>query len=155
MTSLPTTTDDRLDRIERKLDELVEQIGQPQQRWLSIKSAASYADLSQESIRKLLSAEKLVSHRVVRGKVLIDRTELDILIGTSTATVRVGRGLAKGTRDAREGRAEMARGNGTKALNKKNAEPSFGARLRDNSLTKEPIDGQLQCTQSPVLGQHP
>ncbi|MCH8923072.1 MAG: helix-turn-helix domain-containing protein [Planctomycetes bacterium] len=79
----------------QRLDELAVAIAAPPlptQRWLSVASAAEYADLSQESVRRLLAAGKLVARRPLKGKILIDRIEFDALIAGSTATPRTGRG---------------------------------------------------------------
>lgn len=66
-------------------------VGAPQ-RYLTIKSAARYADLSEESVRRMISAGKLTAYRPVRGRVLIDRHELDSAIRSSTKAPRSGRG---------------------------------------------------------------
>ena len=61
-------------------------------RFLSITSAAQWTDLSQESIRRLLASGKLQAHRPVRGKVLVDRVELESLVLSATSAPRKGRG---------------------------------------------------------------
>jgi excisionase family DNA binding protein len=61
-------------------------------RFLNVAGAAAHVGLSVRSIRNLLSAGKLVGYRPVRGRVLIDRMELEALVSSSTATPRVGRG---------------------------------------------------------------
>ena len=61
-------------------------------RWLSVASAAEYSDLSTESVRRLIASGKLAAHRPVRGKILIDRLQLDSLIAASTGRLRRGRG---------------------------------------------------------------
>lgn len=71
-----------------------EQLPLQAKKFLSIKSAAEYADLSQETIRKLLAMGKLTALRPVRGKILINRTELENLISSSTSTPRNSRGAA-------------------------------------------------------------
>src|SRR5262245_29210652 len=82
-----------LDRLERKLDELAERLAAPPQRWLTVARAALYADLSEESIRRLIASGKLTAHRPVKGRVLIDRNELDDLIrATANQRPRHGRG---------------------------------------------------------------
>jgi len=72
--------------------DLTELIARATKRWMSVASSAEYADLSDESIRRLLSSGKLTPHRPVRGKILIDRRELDSLISGSTGRPRTGRG---------------------------------------------------------------
>jgi excisionase family DNA binding protein len=83
-------TPDLVESLHEKLDSLLADPGR--QRWLSAEEAANYSRLSVESIRRLLSGGKLTSHRPVRGRVLVDRLELDALIQSSTATPRTGRG---------------------------------------------------------------
>jgi len=86
-----TTTPATLDALHAKLDALIERTGPPK-RFLSIKSAATYADLSQDSIRRMIEQRDLTAHRPVRGKVLVDRLELDRVILGSTARPVNGRG---------------------------------------------------------------
>jgi len=75
-------------------DALAELLSKATARWLSVQQAAAYSALSVRSIRQLLSAGRLQAHRPVRGKIVIDRLELDSHIATSTATPRTGRGRA-------------------------------------------------------------
>lgn len=63
------------------------------QRWLSIKTAAKYTEHSTNSIRHLLLTGKLTAHRLTRGKILVDKEELDNVIRTSTNQLRKGRGF--------------------------------------------------------------
>ncbi len=60
--------------------------------WMSIDKAAAYCDVSRDSIEKAITSGKLTAHRLVKGRVLIDRRELDSVIRSSTATPRTGRG---------------------------------------------------------------
>jgi hypothetical protein len=69
-----------------------EEIPLGQRRFLSIVSSAAYVDLSPTSIRSLIAAGKLHPRRVVRGKILLDRIELEQLIASSTSTPRKSRG---------------------------------------------------------------
>ena len=104
MTAVPDT--DRLASIEQKLDELIERGNGVGQRWLSVKTAAKYADVAEKSIRGLIAAAKLTPHRPLRGKVLVDRHELDNLIATATSRPRTSRGNGDGTVTARKLRVE-------------------------------------------------
>jgi hypothetical protein len=61
-------------------------------RFLSVAAASEYSSLSAKSIRRLLAAGKLTTLRPVRGRVVIDRNELDALVLGSGVTVRQGRG---------------------------------------------------------------
>jgi excisionase family DNA binding protein len=72
--------------------DLAELVGKATARWLSIDDAAGYSGLSSVSIRRLLSSGALTRHRPVRGRILVDKQQLDSLIQTSTAELRRGRG---------------------------------------------------------------
>ena len=78
--------------IAEKLDTLLAQSQQPEPRFLTVDAAAAYCSLSPESIRRLLSAGKLTKLHPVRGRVTIDRRELDSYVLTATGTLRRGRG---------------------------------------------------------------
>jgi excisionase family DNA binding protein len=79
-------------------------------RWLTIKRAAEYSGLSAGTVRRMLSAGRLEAHRPARGRVLIDRMELDSVIAGATTAVRVGRGRSNGTMKCNKARAAVARG---------------------------------------------
>lgn len=74
------------------LREIADRLSAPPKRWLSIAAAADYASLSRDSIRYLLDSGKLAARRPVRGRVVIDRLELDSLIDGATSTPRHRRG---------------------------------------------------------------
>lgn len=79
--------------IAAKLDMLLDRVDNgPGGRFLTVPKAAAHANLSEESIRRLLSSGKLTALRPVKGRVLIDRRQLDALVLSSTATPRTGRG---------------------------------------------------------------
>ena len=65
-------------------------------RFLTIRNAGKFADLSEETIRRLLASQKLTAHRPVRGRILIDRLELESLIKESVTNPRKGRGRSLG-----------------------------------------------------------
>ena len=65
-----------------------------QRRFLSLKLAASYVDLSVKTLRNFIAAGKLTPRRPCKGKILLDRIELESLVSGSTATPRKGRGRA-------------------------------------------------------------
>lgn len=65
--------------------------GQTWPRWLSVEAAARYCSLGQKSIRNLVASGTLVPSRAVRGKVLIDRHQLDAAL-----TAECGRQLRRG-----------------------------------------------------------
>jgi excisionase family DNA binding protein len=81
--------------IHQKLDLLIHETRQANQRFLGVADAAGLAGLSIESIRRLLAAGKLTALRPVRGKILIDRRELESMVLNSTATPKLGRGRAR------------------------------------------------------------
>lgn len=63
-------------------------------RWLSVDAAARYTSLSQRSIRYLVAAGRLTPSRAVRGKLLIDRLQLDAALSAECGTrLRRGRGI--------------------------------------------------------------
>lgn len=82
---------DELAALREELRALREAVAVPG-RWLSVCQAATYAGLSSDSIRDLISTGKLTGRRPVRGRILIDRGELDRLIEGSTKQLRSGRG---------------------------------------------------------------
>jgi excisionase family DNA binding protein len=89
----------RLDRLEDLLQQLVAGSAEPR-RWLSITGAAQYASLSEESIRRLIATGKLTPHYPRRGRILIDRLELDGHISGSTRRpVGAGRGRYERTQE--------------------------------------------------------
>ncbi|MGI6417254.1 MAG: helix-turn-helix domain-containing protein [Thermoguttaceae bacterium] len=85
--------------IRESLDALLARTG-PKPRFMTISSAAVYSDLSQDSLRRLLERGDLVAHRPVKGRILIDREQLDAVILGSTTRPRVGRGIRSGRANA-------------------------------------------------------
>lgn len=94
----PATQHDLLAQIVDRLDELAAMVtsvsGTPEQRWLTVEQAASYSGVSAKSIRRLLSSGQLTPYRPCRGRILIDRRQLDAVISSATSTPRRGRGRA-------------------------------------------------------------
>ncbi len=72
------------DRIAERLADL------GRSRFLTVARAAEYTDLSQDSIRSMISSRKLTGLRPVPGRVLVDRRELDSVILSSTRSPRAG-----------------------------------------------------------------
>lgn len=66
--------------------------GRVDQRFFGVIGAAAYTDLSAKSIRRLLAAGKITGLRPIRGRVLIDRLQLDELILGADSNTRGGRG---------------------------------------------------------------
>ena len=63
-------------------------------RWLSVDGATEYTSLCDKSIRNLISAGKLTPSRAVRGRLLIDRNQLDaLLLSECGKRPRKGRGI--------------------------------------------------------------
>ena len=83
-----------LETISNKLDQLLEKVSAAStiQRYLSIAQAASYAGVSEESIRRLLGSGKLSAYRPVGGRVVIDLQQLNELILASEQQ-QSGRGV--------------------------------------------------------------
>lgn len=81
--------------IQKKLDRLLQEASKANRRFVGVGGAAEHASLSCESIRRLLAAGKLTALRPVRGRILIDRRELDAVILASTTMPRSGRGRNK------------------------------------------------------------
>src|SRR5262245_11011695 len=68
--------------------------GQTWPRWLSVALAARYTSLSARSVRNLVAAGHVTPSRAVRGKVLIDRLQLDAALSAACgARLRRGRGI--------------------------------------------------------------
>lgn len=80
-----------LDQVSRRLDELSRRSESPA-RFLTISGAAKRTSLSEKSIRRAVSAGKLVGLRPVRGRLLVDVVQLDQFCLTATKQIRRGRG---------------------------------------------------------------
>jgi len=108
--------DDRvaiLERVARRRDlTTTERLASPPQRFMTLRTASGYSDLSVDSLRRLVESGKLTAHRPVRGRVLLDRMELDQVILGSTTHPRTGRGMVRPRQAAGEAlaAAEMGRG---------------------------------------------
>lgn len=70
-------------------------VAELQPRWLPFEAAATYSGLSVKSLRRLCSSGKLVPRRPLKGRVVLDRLEIDTLIDGATAQPRVGRGIRR------------------------------------------------------------
>jgi excisionase family DNA binding protein len=92
----------RLEALAAKLDALLEAQATGPARFLSVGGAAEYVSLSADSIRTLIASGQLSAYRPVKGKILIDRLELE-------AVVRAGRGRVFGGRGAAAGAAARTR----------------------------------------------
>lgn len=77
-------------------DALAELLAKATARWQALNSASSYSGLSVPTLRRMLASGLLTAYRPVKGRVLIDRFQLDNLISSSTATPRKGRGRGRG-----------------------------------------------------------
>jgi len=86
---------DQAKQFEQLGNDFREANGRGQSRWLGVKEAATYARLSEGSINWLLASGKLARHRPIRGRVLIDRFELDSAIASATGNIRKGRGIRR------------------------------------------------------------
>jgi excisionase family DNA binding protein len=81
-----------LQDLQLKLVGIAQSSDHPTQRYFTIANAAAYCDLSEASIRRLVAARKLTALRPVRGRILLDRQELNAFINVSTSSPRTGRG---------------------------------------------------------------
>ena len=88
---MPTNED-----IGEKLDTLLRGQSQQWPRFLSVQRAGEYTSLSDVSIRRLISSGKLTALRPCRGRVLLDRHQLDALVTSATTVPRTGRGMRAG-----------------------------------------------------------
>ena len=90
-----------LEEINGKLDRLLEQIAAPERRFFSVEEAAAFSGLSTKSVRRLLSSGTLTAFRPVRGRILLDRRELEAVI-VSSARRRIigGRGKSRDLKEA-------------------------------------------------------
>lgn len=89
MSDAPTIVDvlDRLDALTARLDA-------GPTRYLSIAAASVYAGVSDDTIRRALSRGDLTALRPARGRVVVDKLEIDAwLRGTAGVTLRRGRGM--------------------------------------------------------------
>lgn len=77
------------------LRDLIDRIDQRAwSRWLSVEGAAEYCSICDKSVRNLIAAGKLTPSRAVRGKLLIDRQQLDaVLLAECGKRLRKGRGI--------------------------------------------------------------
>ena len=78
--------------IDAKLDAILARAPAAEQRFLTVDNAATYSGLSSESVRRLLSAGKLTALRPVKGRIVIDRVQLDSFVLASDQRPRTGRG---------------------------------------------------------------
>jgi len=82
-----------LEAILNRLDALTDRT--EVQRFMGVKSAAAYADLSEDSVRELIRRGDLTDYRPLKGKILLDREQLDRLVLGSTTRPRTGRGISR------------------------------------------------------------
>jgi hypothetical protein len=85
----------RIEELHQKVDRLLEQHCHAHARFLGIVGASRRANLSPESIRRLIAGGRLTAYRPVKGRVVIDVRELDAFVLGSTVTPRTGRGKTK------------------------------------------------------------
>jgi excisionase family DNA binding protein len=75
-------------------ERLAVQVAEQQaRRFFTVAQAATYTALSEDSIRAMLAGGKLTALRPVRGRILIDRRQLDAVVLSSTGRLRTGRGI--------------------------------------------------------------
>jgi len=86
-------TDDRLDRIEDALAKLLERATAMPVRFFTVDGAAGYCNLSTKSIRRLIARGELTPYRPCKGRLLVDRAQLDAVVLSANKPVRCGRGI--------------------------------------------------------------
>ena len=67
-------------------------VAEKQSRFVGIEDAACYLGVSSATVRKLVSEEKLTALRIVPGRVLLDRREIDKVALASASSPRCTRG---------------------------------------------------------------
>ncbi|MBN2475659.1 MAG: excisionase family DNA-binding protein [Pirellulales bacterium] len=80
------------------LRELLSRAAAPPQRYLTVAGAAAYTGLSPDSIRALIEQGRLTALRPVRGRILVDRDEVDAVVRSATGRPARGRGMSAGSR---------------------------------------------------------
>ncbi|HWA98629.1 MAG TPA: helix-turn-helix domain-containing protein [Pirellulales bacterium] len=99
-----------LDDVLAKVNELLERSEFVGKRFLSVEEAARYCSISAESVRRMISAGKLVSLNPVRGRVVIDKQQLDAVVLGSAQQLRGGRGrMDRHERSRRTAKAQNTR----------------------------------------------
>lgn len=81
-----------LEAIHAKVDALLAAGSAPAPRFLSIEKAASYCNLSPNSIRRMIGRGDLTPLRPVKGKIVVDRVQLEQLVLGATDRPVNGRG---------------------------------------------------------------
>jgi excisionase family DNA binding protein len=82
-----------LESLSAQVAELAARLDAPAPRFLTVDSAARHCDVSADTIRRLLSSGKLTALRPVKGRIVIDRNELDDVVLSSNSRPRRGRGI--------------------------------------------------------------
>lgn len=62
-------------------------------RFLTVSGAAAYCSLSETSIRREIAAGRLTAYRPRKGRILLDKRELDALVMGADQRPRTGRGF--------------------------------------------------------------
>src|SRR5688572_11139263 len=63
--------------IERLADGISSRLEQPVDQWMTVRRAAEYLTLSDNSIRALIKRDRIPFHRAPNGRVLLKRKEID------------------------------------------------------------------------------
>ena len=53
-------------------------------RWMDLETASTYCSLSVKSLRRSIASGRIKAHKLVPGKLLLDRRELDAVIQAMT-----------------------------------------------------------------------
>ncbi len=97
-----------LEIISAQIAELAKRVeaGAVQPRFFGLQGAERYAGLSVKSLRRLIATGDIVPLRPIKGKLLIDKVQLDAVILSSTLEPRKGRGII--SREERQRRTRLA-----------------------------------------------
>jgi excisionase family DNA binding protein len=81
-----------LETLSAKLDAILARGQHEAPRFLSVERAAAYTSLSVESVRRLLAAGRLTALRPIKGRIVVDRNQLDAYVLGADVRPRTGRG---------------------------------------------------------------
>ena len=102
-------TQERLDVIEANVKAILDRMDTPEQRFLTVGQASKFSSLSKETIRRLLGSGALTPLYPVRGRVAIDKKELESFMLASMRRPAQGRGQYQHEKEVRHPAA--SRGN--------------------------------------------
>jgi excisionase family DNA binding protein len=81
-----------LEAIAGKLDELLARKDVEAPRFLSVERAADYCSVSPETVRRLIASGRLTGLRPCKGRIVVDRRQLESYVLSADSRPRTGRG---------------------------------------------------------------